>query len=127
MTTKTTIFVWVLRLLFAALFLFAGFMKVTSQPMMVAEFDVVGLGQWFRFLTGGLELLGAVTLLVPRASALGALLLLLVDLGAFVAQVTVLHVDWIHTVVIGLLLAVLVYLQRESLKARGSRRVPAGA
>jgi putative oxidoreductase len=36
---------WVMRVLMAALFLFASYMKLTSQPMMVAEFDQVGLGQ----------------------------------------------------------------------------------
>ncbi len=44
---------------------------------------------------------------------LAALFLLLVDIGAFVAQVFALHGDWIHTIVIGLLLALLIYLQRE--------------
>jgi len=113
-----TISIWVLRLLLAALFLFASVMKITSQPMMVAEFGQVGLGQWFRYFTGALELVGAVALLVPRVSVLGGLLLLLVDIGAFVAQVFALHGDWIHTIVIGLLLALLIYLQRERVKLR---------
>jgi uncharacterized membrane protein YphA (DoxX/SURF4 family) len=117
MTTEASrgkkISIWVLRVLLAALFLFASSMKITSQPMMVAEFGQVGLGQWFRYFTGALELVGAVALLVPRVSVPGALLLLLVDIGAFVAQVFALHGDWIHTVVIGALLALLIYLQRE--------------
>jgi uncharacterized membrane protein YphA (DoxX/SURF4 family) len=119
MTTAThrgkPIALWGLRILMAALFLFAAFMKLTGQPMMVAEFEQIGLGQWFRYFTGALELLGAVALLVPRVSAIGAVLLLLVDIGAFVAQVGVLHGDWIHTAVIGLLLGLVIYLQRETL------------
>jgi hypothetical protein len=51
-------------------------------------------------------------------------LVLLIDAGACVAQLAVLHMDWIHTVVIGALLLLLIYLQREQLAgalAIGSR------
>lgn len=96
----------------AALFLLAAGMKLSGQPMMVAEFGEIGLGQWFRIFTGAVEVIGAVVLLVPAVSPLGALLLLAVDVGAFAAQVSVLHKDWIHTVVIGAVLALLVWLQR---------------
>ena len=115
---SANIAVWILRLVAAALFLFAGFMKLSGQPMMVEEFDTVGLGQWFRYFTGVLEVVGAVATLVPAVSILGAILLLLVDAGAFVAQVAALHMDWIHTIVIGAVIAALIYLQRDALKAR---------
>ena len=109
---------WVLRIVVAGLFLFAGFMKLTGQPTMVEEFEIVGLGQWFRYATGVLEVIGAVMVLVPKVSALGGCLLLLVDVGAFVAQVTVLHKDWIHTIVIGMVIGLLIYLQRRQLRDR---------
>jgi uncharacterized membrane protein YphA (DoxX/SURF4 family) len=115
---SANIAVWILRVVVAALFLFAGLMKLSGQDMMVQEFDTVGLGQWFRSFTGILEVVGAVATLVPAVSALGAVLLLLVDAGAFVAQVGVLHMDWIHTIVIGAVIAALIYLQRDALKAR---------
>ena len=110
-----TIALWVLRVLTASVFLFAAFMKITSQPVMVAYFDIVGLGQWFRFVVGLLELVGGAALLIPRTSLIGAALLLFVDMGAFVAQVTRLHEDWIHTVVIAVILVALLYLQRGRL------------
>jgi len=109
-----TIGIWTLRVLLGALFLFAASMKLTSQPQMVAEFGQLGLGQWFRYVTGAIEVVGAVALLVPRTSALGALVLLMVDIGACIAQVGVLHGDWIHTVVIGALLILVIYLQRAA-------------
>jgi uncharacterized membrane protein YphA (DoxX/SURF4 family) len=115
---KMNIVIWVLRVLMAALFLFAAFGKLTSNPMMVQEFDTVGLGQWFRYLTGALELIGALALVTPPVSGFGALLLLCVDVGAFVAQVAVLHLDWIHTIVIGAILAALVYFQRGQIQSR---------
>ena len=108
-----TITLWVLRLLIAALFLFAAYAKLTGDKMMVEEFGTVGLGQWFRYFTGAMEVVGSLLLLVPRVSAFGALVLLAVDAGAFVAQLAILHGDWIHTVVIGLVLLVLLWLQRD--------------
>jgi uncharacterized membrane protein YphA (DoxX/SURF4 family) len=115
---RKTILLWVLRLLVAALFLFAAYAKLTGQPMMVEEFGEVGLGQWFRYFTGAMEVAGAVLLLVPRTSALGAIVLLLVDIGAFVAQLLILHGDVIHTLVIGAVLVALIYLQRDRLTRR---------
>jgi uncharacterized membrane protein YphA (DoxX/SURF4 family) len=116
-----TIGLWVLRLLLAALFLFAGLMKLSGQDMMVQEFNVIGWGQWLRYFTGILELVGAIALLIPSVSAFGALILLAVDVGAFFAQLLILHQDVIHTLVIGLLLAGLVYLQRQQILARLKR------
>jgi uncharacterized membrane protein YphA (DoxX/SURF4 family) len=122
MTTATfpasrgkTIVLWVLRILLAALFLFASFMKLSGNPDMVAEFDTIGLGQWFRKLTGLLEAIGGIGVLVPSVSVYAAILLLVVDAGAFVAQVAILHMDWIHTIVIGAVLGAVIYLQRHQL------------
>jgi putative oxidoreductase len=115
---KINVVMWVLRVLMGAFFLFAAFNKLTSNPMMVQNFDTIGLGQWFRYFTGAVEVVGAVALLTPAVSGFGALLLLAVDVGAFVAQVGVLHMDWIHTVVIGAILAALTYLQRGQIQHR---------
>jgi len=109
--------VWPLRLLLGLAFLAFAAMKLTGQPEMVAEFEQIGLGQWFRILTGILEVVGGIAILIPPVSVLGALLLLAIDAGAFVAQITVLHVDWIHTVVLAAVIVLLIYLQRGQLKA----------
>jgi len=109
---------WGLRILVGLAFMVFGIMKLSGRPAVVAEFDLVGLGQWFRYFTGGLELIGGLAVLVPAVSVFGAILLLVVDIGAFVAQVTILHMDWIHTVVIAVLIIVLIYLQRSMLRSR---------
>jgi uncharacterized membrane protein YphA (DoxX/SURF4 family) len=108
---------WVLRILLAGLFLFAGTSKLLGLGTMVSEFETVGLGQWFRYLTGVLEIIGAVSILTPRVSVYGAALLLCIDAGALVAQVTRLHMDWIHTIVIGAMLVAVIVLQRGSRRA----------
>ena len=73
---------WILQIGAAGMFLMVGFLKLSGDPQMVGLFDAIGLGQWFRYLTGSLEVLGAILLLVPRLSGLGALLLVGVMLGA---------------------------------------------
>jgi putative oxidoreductase len=101
-----------------ALFLFAGFAKLTGQQMMVDEFATLPGGQALRHFTGLLELAGGVAVLIPSVSGLGALVLLVVDVGAFFAQTLFLHKDWIHTIVIGAILVALVYLQRGAVRER---------
>lgn len=73
---------WVLQVTASGMFLMAGFSKLAGAPEMLALFDAVGAGQWFRYVTGSLEVLGAVLLLVPRLSGVGALLLACVMAGA---------------------------------------------
>ena len=73
---------WILQIAAAGMFLMVGFFKLSGDPRMVALFDAIGLGQWFRYVTGSLEVLGALLLLIPRLSGLGALLLMGVMLGA---------------------------------------------
>ncbi len=113
-----TIALWVFRVLLAALFLFAAIQKLIGAQMEVDIFEVVGFGQWLRYATGLAEVVGAVMLLTPAVSAFGALILLAVDIAAFGAQVTVLHQDWIHPIVIGVVLAGLLYFQRRQIRDR---------
>jgi putative oxidoreductase len=112
----TGIAIWILRILVAGVFLFAAYMKLSGQQMMIDEFETVGLGQWFRYFTGLLELAGGILVLIPAWSVIGALILLAVDIGAFFAQVFVIRMDFIHTLVIGAVILVLIYLQRGQLR-----------
>ena len=45
--------------------------KASSVPLMVEEFGHMGLGQWFRYFTGSLELLGALLILLPSFASFG--------------------------------------------------------
>ena len=73
---------WILQIGAAGMFLMVGFFKLSGDLRMVGLFDAIGVGQWFRYVTGSLEVLGAILLLTPRLSGLGALLLVGVMLGA---------------------------------------------
>jgi putative oxidoreductase len=73
---------WVLQIALAAMFLFSGGSKLIGAPAMVALFDAIGWGQWFRYLTGVIEMSAAVALLIPSLSVFGALLLIPTMIGA---------------------------------------------
>ena len=73
---------WILQIAAAGMFLMVGFLKLSGNAQLVRLFEAIGLGQWFRYLTGTLEVAGAILLLIPRASGLGALMLAGVMAGA---------------------------------------------
>ncbi len=110
---------WVLKLVLAALFVFTGGTKLAGLPAMVEVFERVGLGQWFRYFTGLLELGGAALLLWPATTVYGALLLTIVSIGAFLAQLLVLHEDVIHCIVLAVILAAIAWTHREQLRVQG--------
>ena len=45
-------------------------------------FATIGVGQWFRYLVGALEIAGAVGVLIPRLSGLAALGFVFLMIGA---------------------------------------------
>jgi putative oxidoreductase len=73
---------WGLQVGLAALFFFAGGSKLAGAPAMVALFDAIGVGQWFRHVTGVIEIVSAVALLTPSFAPFGALLLVSTMIGA---------------------------------------------
>jgi uncharacterized membrane protein YphA (DoxX/SURF4 family) len=81
---------WVLQIAGAAMFFMAGTSKLTGAESMIQVFAAIGLGQWLRYATGVLEVLGAAALLVPYFAGLGALWLTVVMLAAVIAHLTVL-------------------------------------
>ena len=82
---------WTLQALVALAFVAAAAGKLLGSADMIALFDAVGVGQWFRYVTGSLELLGALLLIIPGRAAFGSVLLASVMAGAVVAHLTVLH------------------------------------
>src|SRR5579864_9296063 len=73
---------WLTQVALAAVFLMAGGSKLVGVPAMVSLFDALGLGQWFRYVTGVIEVTAGIALLVPAAALFGAMLLVVTMLGA---------------------------------------------
>lgn len=83
---------WVLQIFLAVLFLYVGTSKLNLHGAFWLElFDKVGIGQWFRYFTGGLEVVCAILLLIPRTSAIAAVLLAFTMVGAVAAHVFILR------------------------------------
>ena len=80
---------WLTQVALAVMFLMAGGSKLAGVPAMVSLFDAIGLGQWFRYVTGVIEVTSGIALLVPSAAIFGALLLIATMFGAIVTNVFV--------------------------------------
>ena len=80
------ILLWCVQAFLALVFVSASWAKLMGKPEMVALFMPVGFGQWFRYVTGILELTGAVLIMVPKTRRSGSALLATIMVGAFTAH-----------------------------------------
>ena len=81
---------WVLQVVLALFMGMAGAGKLAGTDESVQLFDDVGVGQWLRYVTGALEVAGAVGLLIPLLAGLAALGLAAVMVAAAVTDAFVL-------------------------------------
>src|ERR1700751_5572896 len=77
---------WLTQIALAVMFLMAGGSKLAGVPAMVSLFGQLGLGQWFRYVTGVIEVTAGIALLIPSAAIFGALLLIPTMIGAVVTN-----------------------------------------
>ena len=106
---------WTVKGILAAVFLAAGGAKLYGVPMMVENFNIIGLGQWFRYLTGALEVIGAILILIPAQSVFGAILFCCIMVGATLTYLTVLPGPAIPAVVLFVLAAIVAFAERNRL------------
>jgi len=107
---------WALKTLAALAFLGAGFAKLTSAEMMVATFEGVGIGQWFRYVTGTIEIVGAIALFVPGKAAYGAVALALVMVGAIFSHLVVIGGNPTPAIVLLVLTSTIAWSQKDQIK-----------
>lgn len=103
---------WVVQILLAGMFLMAGSSKLSGNEQMINSFAQLGFGQWFRYLTGAIEVVAAILLLVPKFSGLGALLLIPTMIGAIAAHAFILGGGFTPALVL-LILSVVVAIGRK--------------
>jgi hypothetical protein len=65
-----------LRVILGLAFLAIAAVKLTGASHTPQMFANIGWGQWFRYLTGALDLVGAALVLMPRSAFYGALILM---------------------------------------------------
>jgi putative oxidoreductase len=105
----------VLRFVFAIFLLMGAVGKLAGIQQMVQLFDAVGLGQWFRFFTGLCELATAILIVFPATIGVGALLGFFVMVGATIANIVVLHHDFIHSAIPAIIFAMIAWTYRGQL------------
>lgn len=92
----------------------AGLAKLAGAEMMVATFDAIGVGQWFRYVTGIVEVGSAILLWVPGLQFVGAGLLVCTMIGAVLAHLFILGPSLVPALVLGILTAVVLYARRPA-------------
>jgi putative oxidoreductase len=112
---------WILQIAAAAMFLMAGGSKLAGAQPMVEMFEAIGVGQWFRYVTGTIEVVSALLLLMPSMAAIGAALLVCVMVGAIIAHLTILHTSPAMPIVL-LIICVIVFVLRRDRMAVGRSR-----
>ncbi|HWW86804.1 MAG TPA: DoxX family protein [Vicinamibacterales bacterium] len=97
---------WLPRIAVAVFFVTVGSSKF-RDPMWVRLFERIGLGQWFRVLTGVLQISAGLLALLPRTALLGVAIAACTMVGAVTVWLTVLNTPF-TAVIPGVLLLVLV-------------------
>ena len=116
------IFLWVLRLLAAAILLMTLYFKFTAHPQSVRLFTILGMEPWGRIGTGVLELIASILILYPRTTGYGAVLGLGLMSGAIFFHLTRLGIVFdgdaglfTYAVIVFISCAILVLFYRKEL------------
>ena len=102
-----------IKVLLTLAFVAAGAAKLVGVEMMVQTFEAVGVGQWFRYVTGIIEVGSAILLWIPGRQLLGAALLVCTMIGATLAHLLILGPSAVPAVVLGVLAAITAYSHRD--------------
>lgn len=92
---------WALRGAVGLIAILVGWDKFPNDTMWVAMFQQIGLGQWFRYFTGVVEILGGVLVLVPRLAVFGLSLLAVTMAGAAVLRPDSAPITGVLAVILG--------------------------
>jgi len=107
---------WVTQIALAVMFVMAGGSKLAGVPSMVSMFDLIGVGQWFRYVTGVIEGTSGIALLIPSAAVFGALLLIPTMLGAIAVNVFIAHASPVIPLVLLIAAAGVAWARRDQLR-----------
>lgn len=105
---------WIVQIVTALLFLAAGAAKLAGIERMVQVFAEVGIGQWFRYVTGLLEVGGAVLLVIPATFRLGAAVLACVSIGAILTHLLLIGGSAVPALALLVLIGIAYWLRGRS-------------
>ncbi|WP_421726361.1 DoxX family protein [Bauldia sp.] len=111
---------WALKIVAGLAFIAAGAAKLIGAEMMVQTFEAVGVGQWFRYVTGIIEVGGGALLFVPGLQAIGAVLLTATMIGATITHLFVIGGSPVPALVLLVITAVIAWAYRHQLPVGGA-------
>lgn len=85
--SNKNILAWTLRLVAAIIMLQTLFFKFTAAEESVYIFSTLGMEPWGRIGTGIMELIASILILIPRTTAVGALLAVGIMGGAILSHI----------------------------------------
>jgi putative oxidoreductase len=100
---------WLPRVAVALVFLSVGFEKFGAHGPWIRIFAHIGIGDWFRYLTGTLQVGGALLLFVPPLVRVGAIVLACTMVGAIVTNIFILNTG-LAAIIPSALLAAIVFV-----------------
>ena len=120
---STTIFLWAMKLLAAAIMLMTLYYKFSAAEESVYIFTTLGLEPYGRIGIGVLELIASALILIPRTTAFGAVLGLGLMSGALFSHITKLGIVvkddggqlFIYALLVFIACAVLAFFYRDQL------------
>lgn len=83
---------------------------------MVSLFDALGVGQWFRYVTGIIEVASGMALLIPSAAIFGAILLLPTMLAAILINLFIVPASPVAPLLLLLAAAAVAWARRDQLR-----------
>ena len=120
-----TIAIWVLRLLAAVILLQTLFFKFSASEESVYIFSTIGMEPWGRIGIGVMELIAAILILIPRTTAVGALLAIALMSGALFFHFTTLGIEvkgdggllFIYALLVLISSAILLFIYQSQIRA----------
>ncbi|MEU6013315.1 DoxX family protein [Streptomyces sp. NPDC047515] len=101
----------VARVVLALFFGFSAFAKLIAHETAIESFDRMGWNQAAMYTIGGLELAGAIALLIPILAGVAAIAFCGLMAGASIVQLTLL--DRVNAIMPALLIVLLVLIAKE--------------
>jgi uncharacterized membrane protein len=111
----------ILRVVLAFSFFAAGAAKLAGVQMMVEVFAQIGLGQGFRYVTGVVEIAGALALLTPGLAGVGAIWLATTMFFAVLTHLVILDDSPAAAALLLLLSLALAWLRRREVASFARR------
>ncbi|MBX9901427.1 MAG: DoxX family protein [Burkholderiaceae bacterium] len=104
---------WIVQISLAAAFISAGGFKLAGAEQMITLFDKIGVGQWFRYVTGTIEVLAGVGLLVPRMVDKAAAVMALTMFFGFLTHITLIGGNPVPALVLAFASATVSYFRTQ--------------